>query len=74
MTFLIDGISNNLGISYFQSGQFDPAIGEYNPALRLNPQNVKARNNLTNCMRKTTALLYQTYPDKNNKNNVQIEQ
>lgn len=36
MTFLIGGIPNNLGISYFQSGQFDAAISEYDLALRLN--------------------------------------
>jgi len=36
----------NLGNTYFQAGQFEPAIEAYKETLRLNPDDVQAKHNL----------------------------
>lgn len=40
---------NNRGLIYFQSGQREKALADYNKALRLNPELDSAYNNRANC-------------------------
>ena len=51
---------NNRGLVYFQSGQLESAIADYNTALKLNPQLASAYNNRANyyaaCGQLTAAL------------------
>ncbi len=47
-----DEVYNNLGIALDRSGRSEEAIAAFNTAIRLNPQNINARNNLLNVLRK----------------------
>ena len=43
---------NNLGLTYYEDGRVDEAIGQYEKSLGLDPSNAEALNNLGNALRK----------------------
>ena len=40
------------GIAYYVNGKLDKAISEWEQVLRIDPDNIQARNNLEKCKRK----------------------